>query len=170
MQEGTARDRVVRRLGHSTCYHWYHVSRFDDVNTEEYPTKMQSARMAEPSGLSNGVSVTARFFSGLADPTRLAIVELLLERPRAVGEIVAALGLRQNRVSNALACLKWCGYVEGRRDGRQVWYSITDPRVRTLVGLAHTMVADHAAALASCTRLAEVETEGMEGETADRAG
>jgi DNA-binding transcriptional ArsR family regulator len=133
---------------------------------------MQSARRLEPSGLSNGVSVTARFFSGLADPTRLAIVELLLERPRAVGEIVAALGLRQNRVSNALACLKWCGYVEGRRDGRQVWYSIADPRVRTLVGLAHTMVADHAAALASCTRLAVVDAQDTEGngDTADQAG
>jgi DNA-binding transcriptional ArsR family regulator len=148
----------------------YHVSRFDDVNTEEYPTFMQSERMAEPSVLSTGVSVTSRFFSGLADPTRLAIVELLLERPRAVGEIVAALGLRQNRVSNALACLKWCGYVEGRRDGRQVWYSITDPRVRTLVGLAHTIVADHAAALASCTRLPEMEAEGMESRTASQVG
>ncbi|HEY8742618.1 MAG TPA: metalloregulator ArsR/SmtB family transcription factor [Chloroflexota bacterium] len=131
---------------------------------------MQSVRMAEPSVLPNVLAVTARFFSGLADPTRLAIVELLLERPRAVGEIVAALGLRQNRVSNALACLKWCGYVEGRRDGRQVWYRITDPRVRTLVGLAHTMVADHAAALASCTRLAEMETAVMESDTADQAG
>jgi len=85
-------------------------------------------------------------------------------------EIVAALGLRQNRVSNALACLKWCGYVEGRRDGRQVWYSITDPRVRTLVGLAHTIVADHAAALASCTRLPEMEAEGMESRTASQVG
>jgi DNA-binding transcriptional ArsR family regulator len=101
--------------------------------------------------------VTARFFSGLADPTRLQIVECLLERPRTVGEIVTTLGLRQARVSNALACLKWCGYVVARRDGRQVWYVVTDPRIRTLIGLAHALMADHAAALASCTRLA---TEG----------
>jgi ArsR family transcriptional regulator, cadmium/lead-responsive transcriptional repressor len=99
------------------------------------------------------VAVTARFFSGLADPTRLAIVELLLERPRTVGEIVATLGLRQARVSNALTCLKWCGYVDARREGRYVWYAVADPRIRALVDLAHSIMADHAAALASCTRL-----------------
>ena len=99
------------------------------------------------------VAVTARFFSGLADPTRLSIVDLLLERPRTVGEIVATLGLRQARVSNALTCLKWCGYVEARREGRHVWYAVTNSRIRALVDLAHTIMADHAAALASCTRL-----------------
>jgi DNA-binding transcriptional ArsR family regulator len=99
------------------------------------------------------VAVTARFFSGLADPTRLSIVALLLERPHTVGEIVATLGLRQARVSNALTCLKWCGYVEARREGRYVWYAVTDPRIRALVELAHTIMADHVAALASCTRL-----------------
>jgi DNA-binding transcriptional ArsR family regulator len=118
----------------------------------------------------SAVDVTARFFSGLADPTRLRIVELLLVRPRAVGEIVAALGLRQNRVSNALACLKWCGYVEARREGRRVWYAVTDPRVHTLVSLAHTLVADHAAALAACTRLPVIREESMGAQADDQAG
>jgi hypothetical protein len=34
-----------------------------------------------------------------------------------------------------------------------VWYAVTDPRIRALVDLVHTIMADHAAALASCTRL-----------------
>ena len=118
----------------------------------------------------DATAVTARFFSGLADPTRLRIVECLLERPRTVGEIVAQLGLRQARVSNALACLKWCGYVEARREGRQVWYTVADPRIRTLVGLARTIMADHAAALASCTRLPPLETSPQREELAESAG
>ena len=112
-----------------------------------------ATRETAPARGPDAVAVTARFFSGLADPTRLSIVELLLERPRTVGEIVATLGLRQARVSNALTCLKWCGYVEARREGRYVWYAVTDPRIRALVALAHTIMADHAAALASCTRV-----------------
>ncbi|HZS92802.1 MAG TPA: metalloregulator ArsR/SmtB family transcription factor [Chloroflexota bacterium] len=88
--------------------------------------------------------LTARFFTGLADPTRLRIVEALLERPHTVGEIVTRLGLRQARVSNALICLKWCGYV---------WYRVSDPRIRDLVALARTVMADHAAQIACCTRL-----------------
>lgn len=97
--------------------------------------------------------LTARFFNGLADPTRLRIVELLLQRPHTVGEIVARLGLRQSRVSNALVCLKWCGFVEARREGRFMWYAVTDPRIRELVGLARIVMADHAAEIACCTRL-----------------
>jgi DNA-binding transcriptional ArsR family regulator len=111
------------------------------------------ARVEMPVVSANAADLTARFFSGLADPTRLRIVELLLDRPHTVGEIVTALGLRQARVSNALVCLKWCGYVEARRDGRYVWYAVTDPRIRELVGLARTVMADHAAEIASCTRL-----------------
>ena len=117
----------------------------------------------------DAVVVAARFFSGLADPTRLAIVEFLLERPRTVGEIVTALGLRQARVSNALACLKWCGYVEAAREGQQVRYSVTDPRIRTLVSLAHAIMADHAAALACCTRLASLAATDLPPEEADLA-
>jgi DNA-binding transcriptional ArsR family regulator len=109
----------------------------------------QAASVAE----SDAVDRAARFFSGLADPTRLRIVTLLLGHPCTVGEIVAALCLRQARVSNALACLKWCGYVEARREGRHVWYAVSDPRIRTLLELVHTIRADHAAALASCTLL-----------------
>ena len=101
----------------------------------------------------SAAELTARFFNGLADPTRLRIVELLLEHPHTVGEIVARLGLRQARVSNALVCLKWCGYVQARREGRHVWYAVTDPRIRELVGLARAVMADHAAAIASCARL-----------------
>jgi DNA-binding transcriptional ArsR family regulator len=101
----------------------------------------------------HAAELTARFFSGLADPTRLRIVELVLERPHTVGEIVSRLGLRQARVSNALVCLKWCGYVEARREGRYVWYAVTDPRIQELVGLARTVMADHAAEIASCARL-----------------
>jgi DNA-binding transcriptional ArsR family regulator len=58
-----------------------------------------------------------------------------------------------NHLGGVLTCLKWCGYVEARREGRYVWYAVTDPRIRALVNLAHTIMADHTAALASCTRL-----------------
>jgi DNA-binding transcriptional ArsR family regulator len=114
---------------------------------------MQDRMAVSPASSANAAELTARFFTGLADPTRLRIVELLLERPHPVGEIVARLGLRQARISNALVCLKWCGYVEARREGRHVWYTVTDPRIRELVGLARAVMADHAAAIASCARL-----------------
>ena len=40
----------------------------------------------------------AKFFRGLGDPTRVKIIQLLLERPRTVSELVALLGAPQGRV------------------------------------------------------------------------
>ena len=62
------------------------------------------------------LAVTAKFFHGLSDLTRLRIVELLLEGEKNVSELVTILDQPQSRVSNHLACLRWCGYVDSRRD------------------------------------------------------
>jgi ArsR family transcriptional regulator, cadmium/lead-responsive transcriptional repressor len=99
-------------------------------------------------------NVHAKFFQGLADATRLRIVRLLLDRPSTVGELVARLGISQSGVSNHLACLKWCGYVTAERSGRWVRYRISDVRVRSLLKIAQSIVADNAKRLATCTRLA----------------
>ena len=96
----------------------------------------------------------SKFFHGLSDLTRLRIVELLLDQgEHNVSELVAALGQSQSRVSNHLACLRWCGYVESRRAGKFVYYRVADPRVRQMVELARGLIADHAAAILSCTRM-----------------
>ncbi len=98
--------------------------------------------------------ITAKFFHGLSDLTRLRIVELLLdEGEQNVSDLVAALGQSQGRISNHLACLRWCGYVESRREGKFIYYRVSDPRVRQLIELARTMIAENAAAILSCTRI-----------------
>src|SRR5579875_51569 len=99
-------------------------------------------------------ALTARFFQVLADPTRLRIIALLLEREHNVSALVNALGAPQGRVSSHLACLKWCGFVQQRREGRYIYYAITDPRVRELMRLAQELLAEHAGEIASCLRLA----------------
>src|SRR5262249_42708005 len=92
----------------------------------------------------------AKFFRGLGDPTRVRIVQLLLERPRTVGELVNILSSPQGRVSSHLSCLRWCGFVEGVREGRNVTYRVSDPRVRTLITPAHELLEDNAQRVASC--------------------
>lgn len=103
-----------------------------------------------------GDELLAKFVRGLGDPTRLKIVRYLLEGPRAVGEIVARLGLPQSRISNHLACLKWCGYVSTERQGRVVVYEVADKRIRALVELARDIASDNAAHVASCMRIGRV--------------
>ncbi len=95
----------------------------------------------------------ARYFRVLGDPTRLQILLALLERERSVSELVALTGAPQSRVSNHLACLKWCGFATAERRGRQVFYSVTDPRLHDVLGNARALAAERREHLASCTRI-----------------
>ncbi|HCT76654.1 MAG TPA: ArsR family transcriptional regulator [Micromonosporaceae bacterium] len=106
-----------------------------------------------------GVGVVARFFRALADPTRLRLLEFLLDGEHTVTECVAYIGLSQGRVSTHLSCLADCGYVQVRRAGRNAFYQVADPRVADLVMLAHALAADNCAALTECQR---IDTPGQE--------
>jgi len=110
---------------------------------------------AEPESRGLADALYARFFSGLADQTRLRIVRYLLAGPRTVGEIVTHLMMSQSRVSNHLACLKWCGYVHAERDGRNVRYSIADQAIGDLLAVAQRLVATNASHIAQCTQVHE---------------
>lgn len=61
-------------------------------------------------------------FDVLADPTRRKILDLLLERPHLVGELVQALGISQPGVSKQLRLLREAGLVQVRRDAQRRWY------------------------------------------------
>jgi DNA-binding transcriptional ArsR family regulator len=65
-------------------------------------------------------------WTALADPHRRAIVALLLERPRSVGEIVAASGLSQPGTSKHLGVLRAAGLVRVRQDAQRRVYAL-DP-------------------------------------------
>jgi len=68
----------------------------------------------------------ARLFQALGDPTRLAILEILGESERTVGDLVRALDAPQPKISQHLKVLRDAGIVTCRKDGRQVWYGV-DP-------------------------------------------
>jgi DNA-binding transcriptional ArsR family regulator len=95
----------------------------------------------------------AKYFTVLADATRVRVLELLDEHGElSVGELVRHLGQPQPQVSNHLACLRWCGFVERERRHPQVFYRVAYQRVLELVGLARSLLADNAEHVASCRR------------------
>lgn len=100
-----------------------------------------------------GVDIVAKFFRALADPTRLRLLQFLLDEEHSVGECVEHIGLAQGRVSTHLACLADCGYVQARREGRRTLYRAADLRVADLVMHARALAADNTAALAACARI-----------------
>lgn len=100
-----------------------------------------------------GRTVLAKFFQAISDPSRLALLEFLVNGEHTGTECVAHLGLAQSRVSSHLLCLVNCGFITARREGHFAYYRVDDPRVVNLVRLGVEIAADHAAAVAACTRV-----------------
>lgn len=69
-------------------------------------------------------------FNAVAEPQRRAILDLLAERERPVGEVVEALGLSQPSVSKHLRVLRQVDLVRARREGRQVLYRTNAGAIR----------------------------------------
>lgn len=98
--------------------------------------------------------LVAKHFRGLGDPIRLRILELLrVEGELTVGQIVERLGIAQPKVSNHLACLRWCGFIEARREHRTVFNKISDKRVVRMLDLARALLADNAEHVAACCQI-----------------
>ena len=57
------------------------------------------------------------------------------------------------KVSNHLACLRWCGFVTGRREHRTVLNRIADERVADMLDLANALLDDNAEHVAACCRI-----------------
>ncbi|MFG1912506.1 ArsR/SmtB family transcription factor [Kribbella sp. NPDC048928] len=78
----------------------------------------------------------AEFFKTLGHPARIRVLELLSERDMAVSELLPELGLEASNLSQQLAVLRRAGLVTTRREGSQVYYSLTSPRVAELLAVA----------------------------------
>ncbi len=116
----------------------------------------------EEIALPEHATLDAKFFLGLADATRIAILELLLTGERNVGEIVTTIGGSQSRISNHLACLRWCGFVTTRREGLYIYYQVTDPRVRELLRLGQSLAREHEEEIRTCLRLRPLAVDNAE--------
>src|SRR2546421_6205448 len=102
--------------------------------------------------------LVAKYFRGLGEPTRLRILELLRDEGElSVGELVQRLGVPQPKVSNHLACLRWCGFIEARREHRVVFNRIADERVVEMLELAHALLPGNEEHVAACCRIEETE-------------
>ncbi len=96
----------------------------------------------------------ACLFHGFSDPSRLAILRHLALGEHRVTDLTAHIGLAQSTVSKHLACLRDCGLVTSRPEGRASVFSLTHPealddlfaaaeRLLLLTGDAVTLCASH---------------------------
>lgn len=82
---------------------------------------------AEAGELNDVFDAVARYFSLLAEPTRLKILHAICDQERSVSAVVAATGATQTNVSRHLSLMHQAGVVSRRRDGSTVYYKVVDP-------------------------------------------
>jgi DNA-binding transcriptional ArsR family regulator len=117
---------------------------------------MESATLSAPFQLPatpGEADLIAKYFRVLGDRTRLRIVEFISEQERSVGELSDLLAEPQPKVSNHLACLRWCGFVTTRREHRTIHYRLADERVAAVVDLARALLHENAEHVAACHRV-----------------
>jgi DNA-binding transcriptional ArsR family regulator len=97
------------------------------------------------------LAAAACLFRGLGDPTRLAILRHLALGEHKVVELTAQLGMAQSTVSGHLVCLRGCGLVESRPQGRASLFSLTArPELLGLLGAAERLLAATGDQVALC--------------------
>jgi len=89
-------------------------------------------------------------FRSLADPTRLAILQRLAAGEARVVDLTGELELAQSTVSKHLACLRDCGLIDYRVEGRQSFYALTRPELLDLLRSAEQLLAATSQAVALC--------------------
>ncbi len=83
----------------------------------------------------------SELFKMFADQSRIRILYSLFDKEICVCDIAEALDMTQSAVSHQLRLLKQSKLVKSRRDGKQIYYSLDDDHVKTIIdmGINHIM-------------------------------
>ncbi|MBK8463998.1 MAG: winged helix-turn-helix transcriptional regulator [Nigerium sp.] len=109
------------------------------------PTAVESA----PDG--GDLQVAAALFHSLSDPSRLAILQHLIFGEHRVRDLTEHLGLAQSTVSAHLACLRECGLVASRPQGRASVFSLVSaPELLAVLAAAERLLATTGQGVALC--------------------
>jgi ArsR family transcriptional regulator, cadmium/lead-responsive transcriptional repressor len=118
---------------------------------------MKEAAVAEPAiNEATALSTAACMFRSLGDPARLAILRHLALGEHKVIDLTTHLGLAQSTVSAHLACLRDCGLLTSRPQGRaSMWSLVNAPEMLDVLAAAERLLAVTGDAVALCPTYGE---------------
>lgn len=85
-------------------------------------------------------AICYKFFTNLSNPTRLAMLEKLAEKPLSVNELAQSLGQEQSMISHNLKPLLHCRFIYAERQGKKHIYSVNQETINALF----TVIENHA--------------------------
>jgi len=76
----------------------------------------------------------------LGHPLRLQIVDLLNKGDSSASDLIAAIGISKGSLSKHMSLLTHGGIVESRREGRQIFYRLTDPEIHKACAIMRSIL------------------------------
>lgn len=84
----------------------------------------------------------AELFKVFGDSTRIRILYVLFEAEVCVCDLAEVLNMTQSAISHQLKILKQAKLVKARRDGKQVFYTLADDHVRTIISMGREHIEE----------------------------
>ncbi len=109
------------------------------------------------------IEAYTKFFHGLSNPTRYQIIISLLNNKKNVSELVEDLECSQSLISMQLKCLKWCNFVKSTKEGKNIYYYISDERIKELIQLGQSIATGSINNICTCQILRNEKNELVEG-------
>ena len=91
-----------------------------------------------------------KFLHGFSHKTRIQILECIKEKEKTVSQITGKVEGNQSNISQHLACLKGCGIIVGRQEGKYVYYSLRNQQMRDLLTMFDVVLDDVQNDVACC--------------------
>lgn len=93
-----------------------------------------------------------KFLHGFSHKTRVQILECIKDNQKTVSQIVEDIQGNQSNISQHLACLKGCGLIVGRQEGKYVYYGLRNQQIRDLLTMFDVVLEDIENDVACCER------------------
>jgi DNA-binding transcriptional ArsR family regulator len=100
----------------------------------------------------NKIDTKVKLVHGFSNKTRLQILECIKDQEKTVSQIVKEINGSQSNISQHLACLKGCGIIVGRNEGKYCFYSLRNQHIRDLLTMFDIVLEDVQNDVACCER------------------
>lgn len=90
----------------------------------------------------NSLDLKIKLIHGFSNKVRLQILDCIKDKEKTVSQIVEETKGNQSNISQHLACLKGCGIIVGRNEGKYIYYSLRNERIRELLDMFDNVLDD----------------------------
>ncbi|MDO6654401.1 metalloregulator ArsR/SmtB family transcription factor [Anaerobacillus sp. 1_MG-2023] len=98
------------------------------------------------------IDMKVKLIHGFSNKTRIQILESIKDVEKTVSEIVQEVNGNQSNISQHLTCLKGCGIIVGRNEGKYCYYGLRNQQIRDLLTMFDLILDDVEDDVACCER------------------